>query len=247
MREVTGRGFCLLSTAISDHKYLVTFYTREIGLVKGVIRLGSGKKFSRTLLTPLVEVDLVLRGREHQELNQVVSIEPISNPMPTTASYVRLALFQTWCQLLAGSQAPEQPDDHVYRLVASCTQAVAQSQDVGQLILAELYFEYWLLRLNGWLPSVHTPNLWTFDVASGHISYADTPLAKIDSPIEPSEFKKLAVAAKVNVEHFLALALEWQGLTRVFVLFGELWQQHLTLNIKARRTLMDLFSEHLKS
>jgi DNA repair protein RecO len=48
--------------------------------------------------------------------------------------------------------APYQPNEHLFRMVTACLDAIASSPNDLQIILR--YFEVWLLKLEGFLPDI---------------------------------------------------------------------------------------------
>ncbi|MCB1042499.1 MAG: recombination protein O N-terminal domain-containing protein [Acidobacteria bacterium] len=234
MQEVIGRAFCLGHTQLTDHRFAVHFFSAEHGLVKGVVRLGAGRTFTKAILTPFVEVELTLSGRQHQDLKTVQQLDCIDQDILKTSDYLRLSLIHCWAELLMRIQPPHQQDERVFRLADHARKSLNLAQSAPVATRLHLYFEFWLLRLNGFLPPVHEP--WRrseMGLASGpDRDELDTGLMSV-----------LNKATKLRIEQFSDLALEWSGLKGVFALFGELFKQQLNLELKARRSLMALLSE----
>lgn len=247
MVERQGQAFCLDSLPISDHRFVVTLFSREWGLVKGVLRLASGKGFSKSMMNPLLEVQFAMRGREDQDLLNIQSLERVSCDVAASPSYLQLSLLQCWAQLLALVQPPLQADDRVYRLVEHVRQAGLSTGRAAPLAAAHFYFESWLIRFCGMVPPLRQSAKWHYDERQRALLYDGLQIAQIDVPLEAGDFRLISETYKVKIEEFLGHALEWQVLKRVFALYAELWNQHLSHKLLARRALMDLFSEQLQT
>ena len=134
---------------------LVTLFTRLEGKVRGVAR--AAKKSRRRFggaLEPLTHVKLTYEDRERHELVRLDACEVLHSPLTSEVSYQRAIALGHLAELLDELLPDREANDTVFRLTTS---VLAQLRG-DSLLLPVTYFELWMTRLMGYLPS--SPNVW---------------------------------------------------------------------------------------
>ncbi|NUQ28367.1 MAG: DNA repair protein RecO [Acidobacteriaceae bacterium] len=130
---------------------LVSLFTREQGVVKGVARhaMRSRKRFGGAL-EPMTHVRATYAEKPKQDLVRLDSFEILWSPMSEPVDYGRVTALQFVAEVL-GEALPERAvEDDVFRL----TVATLAEIKVGQVWMPVTYFTLWMTRLMGWLPEL---------------------------------------------------------------------------------------------
>lgn len=144
----------LRSYPLGEADRLVSFYSRQLGRVRGV---AAGAKRTKTTfggsLEPLMHVRIWFAEKETRELVRIRQCEVIESSLPAHQDYgcsVRLALL---AEITEAVQPEREPSDPVFRLLLLTTRAIVNTL---QAELPVLYFCLWTVRLAGWLPQLTT-------------------------------------------------------------------------------------------
>lgn len=130
---------------------LVSLFTREQGVVKGVARhaMKSRKRFGGAL-EPMTVVRATYAEKPKQDLVRMDAFEIVWSPMRDPVDYARVAALEFLAEVL-GEALPERAvEDDVFRLTAT----VLAETHVGQVWMPVSYFALWMTRLMGWLPDL---------------------------------------------------------------------------------------------
>jgi len=131
---------------------IASLFTRQLGRVRAVAT-GAQRPKSRYggTLEPLSHIRLWIFERENRDLLRINSAELAESFFEVQADY----RFQVACQYIAEVSErflPErEANDRVFRLLLAVLRAMKQFREVNRPLL---YFNYWLLRLGGFLPEV---------------------------------------------------------------------------------------------
>jgi DNA repair protein RecO (recombination protein O) len=142
----------LKSVAYADQDKIVTFFSRDKGLLRGVAK--GARKFGNrfgSMLEPMTFVQVFYYEKEHKDLVTISSCDLIESFFdiqkdPDTA--FTLAYFAELIEEFFPTRARE---DLVYRLLLATLQAFKGGGDRD--VLAR-YFEAWFLQINGYLPDL---------------------------------------------------------------------------------------------
>lgn len=242
--QVTKRnGFVVETIPLTDHGFVVTVFSQQDGLVKGIYRAPQGKHFSRSLLSPLTEISFELAGREQQNLKRITGESLVRQTVSTCSSYAGLCLLQHWAFLLAKSQPECARDERVYRLIDHCLSWASTHVPSPHDPAANCYFECWLLHLSGMFPRLTPASAGHVTLEHGTLRVDGQPLLVSEEPWEPEDVGMLQVIFKTKIEQFLAFALEWNGLARVSLALGDLWSRYLDRPLRARSMLTECFAD----
>lgn len=130
---------------------LVSLFTREQGVVKGVARhaMRSRKRFGGAL-EPMTVVRATYAEKPKQDLVRLDAFEIVWSPMRDPVDYARVAALEFLAEAL-GEALPERAvEDDVFRLTAT----VLAELQVGQVWMPVSYFALWMTRLMGWMPEL---------------------------------------------------------------------------------------------
>jgi len=142
----------LRSTAFADQDKIVTFFSRDKGLFRGMAK--GARKFGNrfgSLLEPLTFVTVFYYEKERRDLVTVSGcdlIESFFEIQKNPATAVTLAYFAELVEEFFPARARE---DLVFRLLLATLRALKAD---GNRAFAARYFEAWFLRINGLLPDV---------------------------------------------------------------------------------------------
>ncbi len=130
---------------------LVSLFTRDQGVVKGVARhaLRSRRRFGGAL-EPGTHVTAHYTERPREELVRLDSLEILWSPLTAPVDALRLAGMQLVTEVLEQTLPELAPEDNLFRLAL----AVLRAMEREPVWLPVTYFCLWMNRLMGWLPEL---------------------------------------------------------------------------------------------
>ncbi len=130
---------------------LVSLFTRERGVVKGVARhaLRSRRRFGGAL-EPGTHVTAHYTERPREELVRLDSLEIVWSPLSAPMDALRLAGMQLVTEVLEQALPELAPEDNLFRLAAAALRATEHAS----VWLPVTYFCLWVNRLMGWWPEL---------------------------------------------------------------------------------------------
>ncbi|MGD9589737.1 MAG: DNA repair protein RecO [Pyrinomonadaceae bacterium] len=152
MPIVETESLVLRSYDLAEADRIVVFFTRDHGIVRGVAK-GARRLKSRFggSLELFSTVHLSYFQKEDRELVSVQKAEMITSRFAQASRPQYLKTFSYLVELLVELLPPNDPNEKMYRMAAACLELSPDSGD--EIAAIELYFEVWLLRLGGYLPS----------------------------------------------------------------------------------------------
>ena len=152
MGLVETEGLVLKSYGLAEADKIVVFLTQEHGLIRGVAkgakRLKS--KFGGSL-EPFSIVRLTFFQKEDRELVSIQQSEIIKSFFEQAVQPHAFQKFAYLVELLNDFAPPSDPNERLYRMAKVCLETSDEHPEkLSQMIL---YFELWLLKLGGYLPS----------------------------------------------------------------------------------------------
>lgn len=151
MPLVETESLVLKSYSLAEADRIVVFFTRDHGIVRGVAkgakRLQS--KFGSTL-EPFSTVNLEYFLKEDRDLASIQRVDLLRSSFEIASDPGFLQTFSYIADLLTAFVPPHDPNEKLYRMVKACLSAADPSPET--LAAIRMYFEYWLLRLGGYLP-----------------------------------------------------------------------------------------------
>lgn len=180
-----SEAIVLRSYPLREADLLVSFFTRAEGKVKGVARAAkkSKRRFGGAL-EPLTHVRLYWEDRERTELARIDSCEILSSPLSETIDYPRAVALAHLAELLDELLPDRQNDDAIFRLTLAVLPHIhasnrnigsSEQRNIGRAVIQSrsnhpivrssdhpislwlpvTYFDLWLARLTGLLPSLN--------------------------------------------------------------------------------------------
>jgi DNA repair protein RecO (recombination protein O) len=151
MGLVETEALILRTYALSDADKIVVALTEDEGLVRGVAK-GAKRLKSRfgSGLEPFSIVRLSYYQKEEKELVSVSAIELEHSYFAIASDPNFLKAFSYAAELLVAFAPPHEKNERLYRMTKFCLEAAAEKGNFGAVLL---YFEIWLLKLGGFLPS----------------------------------------------------------------------------------------------
>lgn len=155
MKIYQTESLVLKSFPLSESDKIVSFLTPEFGLIKLVVK-GARKIKSRFSgsIEPFSVGEIAFYRREDAELGILRSIELRHSFFHLAKNINLVAAFAYFGELLTEFSPPHEPNGNLYRMARSCFKAVSDvAENRDKIALGVLYFELWILRLNGYLPN----------------------------------------------------------------------------------------------
>ena len=137
---------------LAEADKIVVFLTQTNGLVRGVAK-GAKRLKSRFGggLEPFSIVNATFYQKEERELVSISQIELQQSFFEAASNPLFLQKFAYLAELLSEFVPPHEPNERIYRMTRVCLEAAAERPEFLEAVA--LYFEIWLLRLGGYLPS----------------------------------------------------------------------------------------------
>ncbi|HKY28221.1 MAG TPA: DNA repair protein RecO [Pyrinomonadaceae bacterium] len=138
---------------LAEADKIVVCLTRASGLVRGVAK-GSRRLKNRfgAALEPFTVILLSYYQNENRDLASLRNVEILNSHFNLSSQAETLPGLCYMADLVIEFSPPHQPNDHLFRMVKACLEAVATSPVDLHTILR--YFEVWLLKLEGFLPDI---------------------------------------------------------------------------------------------
>ena len=151
MALIETESLILKCYSLAEADKIVVLFTQDHGVVravaKGAKRLKS--KFGSGL-EPFSVVRITYFEKEVVELVSVQKIELQRSYFAAASDPAFLNKFSYLADLLVALSPPHDPNETLYRMVKACLNTA--EADSSSLAAVGVYFEQWLLRLNGLLP-----------------------------------------------------------------------------------------------
>lgn len=145
-------GIILKTYSLSEADKIVLFLTEKQGLIRGVAK-GAKRLKSRFggSLEPFTVVHVSYFQKEERELVSIGQIDLVKSYFEIVCEPQILEKFSYLVDLLVEFAPPHDPNENLYRMLRVCLENAASSPEYLENII--LYFEFWLLRLGGYLPN----------------------------------------------------------------------------------------------
>lgn len=152
MGLVETEGLVVRTYPLADADKIVVLLTRDDGLVRGVAK-GAKRMKSRfgSGLEPFSVVRISYFRKEERELVAISQIELERSFFSIASDPIFLQHFSYAAELLQSFAPPHDPNERLYNMTRICLETAADDPSVLLPVLT--YFETWLLKLGGFLPS----------------------------------------------------------------------------------------------
>ena len=146
-----SEAFILRTFHVGEQDKIVIFFSKNRGLVKGIAK--GARKFGNRFgsgLEPLSHVRLQYYEKEHKDLVVLNNCDLIESHFDLQRDVDRAFLLSYFSELIEEFIPSREKDDTLFRLLDSTLKAMNVG---GDLDLLGAYFEVWVLKINGFLPS----------------------------------------------------------------------------------------------
>lgn len=161
-----GEAIVLRSWPFGEADLLVSLFTRERGVVKGVARhaMRSRRRFGGAL-EPGTHVNAHYTERPREDLVRLDSFEMLWSPLTAPMDALRLAGLQLVTEVLEQALPELAPEDNLFRLAL----AVLRATERDAVWLPATYFCLWMNRLMGWMPELGQCAVCGLDLRGGDV------------------------------------------------------------------------------
>ena len=148
-----SEAYILRTFHVGEQDKIVIFFTKDKGIARGIAkgarkcgnRFGSG-------LEPLSRVKLHYYEKEHKDLVILNNCDLIESNFDLQRNVDRAFMLSYFSELIEEFFPQREKDDILFRLLNSTLKAMKAGSDLDFL---GAYFEVWILKINGFLPSFH--------------------------------------------------------------------------------------------
>jgi len=146
-----SEAFILRTFHVGEQDKIVVFFAKNKGIVKGIAK--GARKFGNRFgsgLEPLSHVELQYYEKEHKDLVVLNNCDLIESNFDLQRDLDRAFILSYFSELIEEFFPSREKDDILFRLLESSLNAMKEG---GDLDLLGAYFEVWILKINGYLPS----------------------------------------------------------------------------------------------
>ncbi|MGQ9617646.1 MAG: DNA repair protein RecO [Candidatus Aminicenantia bacterium] len=147
-----GEGFVLRSIEVKDIDKIVTVFTKEHGIIRGIAK-GAAKFNNRfgSSLEPITYIKFIYYHKEGRDLFVMKSAEILKSYFEIQRDIEIFAGLSQMAELLEEFVPQRLKEELIFRLFRACVDAVSEGININ---LCLLYFKTWLLKALGLLPNL---------------------------------------------------------------------------------------------
>ncbi len=149
-----SEAFILRTFNVGEQDKIVVFFSKDKGIVKGIAK--GARKFGNRFgsgLEPLTHVKIFYYEKEHKDLVVVNNCDIVESYFELQRDLDRGFTLSYFSELIEEFSPSHSKDEHLFRLLSSVLLSLEAGGDIDIL---GAYFETWILKLNGILPSFKT-------------------------------------------------------------------------------------------
>ncbi len=141
----------LRSYKLGEADKIAVFFTKDFGKVRGVAKKSrqASSQFG-SCLEPLSHIWLIFYEKEGQELVQINQCDLIKSHFHLQRDILTGAYMAYISELIIEFMPEREVNESIYRLLLSLLAAIAEGIDIRLIVR---YCEFWILKLQGYLPS----------------------------------------------------------------------------------------------
>ncbi len=145
-------GIVLRSQKLKEIDKIVTIFSREHGVVKGLAKgaLKFNNRFGSSL-EPLSHIRFIYYDREGRELFIIKTAELIKSYFEIQRDPKIFNGFSQMVELLEEFLPQKVKDEKIFRLLKACLETTLKGIEIE---LSLLYFKFWILKASGFLPDL---------------------------------------------------------------------------------------------
>jgi DNA repair protein RecO len=150
MGLIESEGFILRTHKLAEADKIVVCLTNKYGVIRGVAR-GARRLKSRfgASLEPFTLVTLSLFEREGKELMSLRQAEIQQSYFHLSLNTEVVASLEYMSELIIEFTPPHEPETKLLRMVRACLEAISADPTLLQEVIR--YYEFWILKLSGFL------------------------------------------------------------------------------------------------
>lgn len=153
---LSSEAVVLRTWPVREADLVVSFFSRDYGRLKGIAKsaLKSRKRFGGAL-EPMTVARAWFAERPRQELVRLDQLEILASPLSEPVDMLRATILSFYAELIDECLPERDPQATVFRLLASVLdQTHAQREGTVSPWMPLTYFQLWMTRLTGLLPSL---------------------------------------------------------------------------------------------
>ena len=213
MGLIETEGLVLKSFGLSEADKIVVFLTQEHGVIRGVAK-GAKRMKSKFggSLEPFSIVRLTYFQKEDRELVSIQQSEIVKSFFELAVQPNTFQKFAYLVELLNDFAPPSDPNERLYRMAKVCLETSDEHPEMlSQMIF---YFELWLLKLGGYLPSWEKCDVCAREIGKSettnlqinfHVACTQCRKTRGEWTISPAQRDIYQVAQRVSPTRFLEL------------------------------------------
>jgi DNA repair protein RecO (recombination protein O) len=145
-------SFILRTYPFREADLIVSFFTRDLGKLRGVARRARKPKSPFGAgLERLSRVNMAYYDREGRDLSNLSGCELIDSPFALQSDYTRGIALDYFAEIAEQLLPPHEPNEKFFRLLASALDYLGSG---GESWTAILYVSLWAVRLAGVFPEM---------------------------------------------------------------------------------------------
>src|SRR5438105_3742814 len=175
MRLVTTDAIVLRSYNLAEADRIVLCLTRSAGLIRAVAK-GARRMKSRfgAALEPFTLLRLSFHEKENRDLVTISAVDILKSYFQLSSKLEALESLAYMAELVNEFAPPHEADEKLFRMLAACVEALANSDAREGMILR--YFDVWLLRLAGLFPDLGSCSKCGAGLAEDETTFVDDEL-----------------------------------------------------------------------
>lgn len=145
-------SFILRTYPFREADLIVSFFTRDLGKLRGVARRARKPKSPFGAgLERLSRVNMAYYDRENRDLANLSGCDMIESPFALQSDYTRGIALDYFAEVAEQLLPPHEPNEKFFRLLAA---ALDYLRSGGESFAAVLYVSLWAVRLAGVFPEM---------------------------------------------------------------------------------------------
>lgn len=149
-----SEAFILRTFNVGEQDKMVIFFSQDKGIVKGIAK--GARKFGNRFgssLEPLSHVKIFYYEKEHKDLVVISNCDLLESYFELQGDLEQGFTLSYFSELVEEFSPSHSKDELLFRLLSSILLALKTG---GHIDFLGAYFEVWILKLNGFLPSFKT-------------------------------------------------------------------------------------------
>ena len=237
------RAFVLSAVPLREKDRIVTFLTEHSGKKRGVAR-GARRLQSAYAgsLEPMSQGEILYFEKEGRDLHRIDSIEIERSSFPLASDLGAGLLLSAIAESLITFVADSDPSEKFFRLAAHAVGALFEGKDAAGVAV---YFDAWILRLTGVLPSPARCAACERALAGGAIWYDESLPGFVDKSCAPPGARRVSAEVADALARILSrplsdCALPARAAAELAGVLGQIRRHFLGHELKSQRVLAEV-------